>query len=433
MFACSKEGQALSACLTLLSKTMEKRKIRTPPARMLVAKEDECGPTTEITPTSSTDNAPSLQMEDEIDVAAELEPPIEEQKIVVEEEEIVEEIEEEVVHECDGAHSEGRQAHRGNALKTPIFQHYALQPSRTNTSASFTEESLSLKNSDLTLPNKASHFLYFRCYEDHEIQKEFHLTYDETRKGPQNFLVESRVGLKNTDYYIDLYLWNGGKSTSSKKKIYVGIENNHHYTIPSLQTTTSAGFTGESLSLKNSDLTLPNKAAHLLYFRCYVDHELQKEFPLTIDETRKGPQNFLVEPRVRLKNTDYCIDSYLWNRGKSTSSKKKIYVGIKNNHACWLKTVPNCIRSSPVLVQYIVDYLGKFAPSEEYLDHHLQHHQHHDQEGVRSSQIPNKRIKMMVGEDEEVVDHVVEEVDTDGISLSRRTITGNRPTKCDVT
>ncbi|CAO4383823.1 unnamed protein product [Caenorhabditis nigoni] len=288
-------------------------------------------------------------MEDEIDVAAELEPPIEEQKIEVQEEEIVEETEEEVVHD--------QLEHIQKEDKLTEEMHYALQPLRTTNSASFTGESLSLKNSN----RSATRRHISSTYEDHEIQKEFHLTYDETRKGPQNFLVESRVGLKNTDYYIDLYLWNGGKSTSSKKKIYVRIENNHvktsrkpsrdsrfvlnwyysnmenricrkHYTIPSLQTTTSAGFTGESLSLKNSDLTLPNKAAHLLYFRCYVDHELQKEFPLTIDETRKGPQNFLVEPRVRLKNTDYCIDSYLWNRGESTSSKKKIYVGIKNNH-----------------------------------------------------------------------------------------------------
>ncbi|CAO4383819.1 unnamed protein product [Caenorhabditis nigoni] len=91
-------------------------------------------------------------------------------------------------------------------------------------------------------------------------------------------------------------------------------------------------FTGESLSLKNSDLTLPNKATHFLNSRCYGDHEVQKEMPLTIDETRKGPQNFLVEPRMGLKNTDYCINSYLWNGGKSTSSKQKIYVGIENNH-----------------------------------------------------------------------------------------------------
>lgn len=94
----------------------------------------------------------------------------------------------------------------------------------------------------------------------------------------------------------------------------------------------ATSFTGETLNLKSSDLSIPNKAAHFLYFRCYEEHEVQKEFPLTIDETRKGPQNFLVEPRHGLKNTDYYIDSYLWNRGKSTSSKKKIFVEIEGNH-----------------------------------------------------------------------------------------------------
>lgn len=149
---------------------------------------------------------------------------------------------------------------------------------------------------------------------------------------------------------------------------------------------------GESLCLKNSDLSLPNKAAHFLYFRCYDEHEVQKEFPLTIDEQRKGPQNFLVEPRVGLKNTDYYIDSYLWNRGKSTSSKKRIFVSIENNHVktsrrasgdchyvlnwyysnmenrickkvCWLETVTDAVRASPVLVQYLVNYLSA-APIE---------------------------------------------------------------------
>ncbi|EGT56167.1 hypothetical protein CAEBREN_20704 [Caenorhabditis brenneri] len=149
----------------------------------------------------------------------------------------------------------------------------------------------------------------------------------------------------------------------------------------------SSNFTGETLNLKTSDLSVPNKAAHFLYFRCYEEHEVQKEFPLTIDEHRKGPQNFLVEPRVGLKNTDYYIDSYLWNRGKSTSSKKKIFVEIDGNHVktsrracesahyvlnwyysnmenrickkvCWLETVADCVRASPVLVQYHVNYLS---------------------------------------------------------------------------
>ncbi|EFP04490.1 hypothetical protein CRE_24854 [Caenorhabditis remanei] len=148
-----------------------------------------------------------------------------------------------------------------------------------------------------------------------------------------------------------------------------------------------SNFTGETLNLKSSDLSIPNKAAHFLYFRCYEEHEVQKEFPLTIDENRKGPQNFLVEPRVGLKNTDYYIDSYLWNRGKSTSSKKKIFVEIEGNHVktsrrscetahyvlnwyysnmenrickkvCWLETVADCVRASPVLVQYHVNYLS---------------------------------------------------------------------------
>ncbi|CAI2350918.1 unnamed protein product [Caenorhabditis sp. 36 PRJEB53466] len=147
------------------------------------------------------------------------------------------------------------------------------------------------------------------------------------------------------------------------------------------------GFTGETLNLKSSDLSIPNKAAHFLYFRCYDESEVQKEFPLTIDENRKGPQNFLVEPRVGLKNTDYYIDSYLWNRGKSTSSKKKIFVEIDGNHVktsrrsiesahyllnwyysnmenrickkvCWLETTSDGVRASPVLVQYHVNYLS---------------------------------------------------------------------------
>ncbi|PIC12256.1 hypothetical protein B9Z55_028500 [Caenorhabditis nigoni] len=109
---------------------METRKFRTPSARMLAVKEDECGlplpksllppqltkPTdselsqlarqlvqAQTTPTSSRTSLESLQkvsspqMEDKTDVAAELEPPIEKQEIVVEE--IVEKIEEEVVHD----------------------------------------------------------------------------------------------------------------------------------------------------------------------------------------------------------------------------------------------------------------------------------------------------------------------------------------------
>ncbi|PIC12271.1 hypothetical protein B9Z55_028511 [Caenorhabditis nigoni] len=226
---------------------MGTRKIRTPPARMLAAKEDECGlpitkptdselfqlarqlvqaqttPTSFRAPLESLQKAPSPQMENGIDVATELEPPIEEQEIEVEEEDIVE-FEEEVVHD-QMEHIHLLMKYQGRPSNSS--QHYALQPSRTTNSASFTEESLSIKNSVLTLPNKAAHFFYFRCYEDHEVQKEMPLTIDETRKGPQNFLVEPRVGLKNTDCYIDLYLWNGGKSTSSKKKIYVGIKNNH--------------------------------------------------------------------------------------------------------------------------------------------------------------------------------------------------------------
>ncbi|PIC12257.1 hypothetical protein B9Z55_028500 [Caenorhabditis nigoni] len=208
---------------------METRKFRTPSARMLAVKEDECGlplpksllppqltkPTdselsqlarqlvqAQTTPTSSRTSLESLQkvsspqMEDKTDVAAELEPPIEKQEIVVEE--IVEKIEEEVVHD--------QMEHNQKKDKLTKEMHYALQPSRTTTSASFTEESLSLKNSDLTLPNKVAHFFYFRCYEDHQVQKEFLLTIDETRKGPQNFLVEPRVGPKNMDYCIDSYL-----------------------------------------------------------------------------------------------------------------------------------------------------------------------------------------------------------------------------------
>uniref|UniRef100_A0A1I7UZE0 SWIM-type domain-containing protein n=1 Tax=Caenorhabditis tropicalis TaxID=1561998 RepID=A0A1I7UZE0_9PELO len=149
----------------------------------------------------------------------------------------------------------------------------------------------------------------------------------------------------------------------------------------------SGNYPGETLNLKSSDLSIPNKAAHFLYFRCYEEHEVQKEFPLTIDENRKGPQNFLVEPRHGLKNTDYYIDSYLWNRGKSTSSKKKIFVEIEGNHVktsrrscetahyvlnwyysnmenrickkvCWLETIAGCSRASPVLVQYHVNYLS---------------------------------------------------------------------------
>ncbi|CAI5449038.1 unnamed protein product [Caenorhabditis angaria] len=145
---------------------------------------------------------------------------------------------------------------------------------------------------------------------------------------------------------------------------------------------------GETLSLKSSDLSIPNKAAHFLYFRCYDEHEVQKEFPLTIDCNKKGVQNFLVEPRVGLRNTDYYIDSYLWNRGKSTSSKKKIFVEVEGNHVktsrkcldtapyilnwyysnmenritkkvCWLETCPDGVRASPVLVQYYVNYISE--------------------------------------------------------------------------
>ncbi|CAB3409135.1 unnamed protein product [Caenorhabditis bovis] len=144
---------------------------------------------------------------------------------------------------------------------------------------------------------------------------------------------------------------------------------------------------GETLSLKTSDLSIPNKAAHFLYFRCYDEKEVQKEFPLTIDYNRKGFQNFLVEPRVGLRNTDYYIDNYLWNRGKSTSSKKRIYVEVDGNRVktsrknvpaapyvlnwyysnlesrltkkvCWLETCPDGVRASPVLVQYHVNFVS---------------------------------------------------------------------------
>ncbi|CDH93288.1 Dynein heavy chain 1, axonemal [Caenorhabditis elegans] len=178
-----------------------------------------------------------------------------------------------------------------------------------------------------------------------------------------------------------------GRPTPTRKVPY---QNEDEHLVTTMQRVAAAtSFTGETLNLKSSDLSIPNKAAHFLYFRCYEEHEVQKEFPLTIDETRKGPQNFLVEPRHGLKNTDYYIDSYLWNRGKSTSSKKKIFVEIEGNHVktsrrtaetahyvlnwyysnmenrickklqvCWLESLVDNSRASPVLVQYHVNYLS---------------------------------------------------------------------------
>lgn len=188
-----------------------------------------------------------------------------------------------------------------------------------------------------------------------------------------DFSVENEVTISSRKYQ--------GRPPTARKMQYTNPDGT-----PRFQRNTN--ITGETLNLKSSDLSIPNKAAHFLYFRCYEEHEVQKEFPLTIDEHRKGPQNFLVEPRVGLKNTDYYIDSYLWNRGKSTSSKKKIFVEIEGSHVktsrracdtahyvlnwyysnmenrickkvCWLETAIDNMRASPVLVQYHVNYLSE--------------------------------------------------------------------------
>ncbi|PIC37047.1 hypothetical protein B9Z55_015823 [Caenorhabditis nigoni] len=562
---------------------METRKIRTPSARMLAAKEDECGlplpksllppqlskptdselsqlarqlvqaqttPTSSRTPLETLQKAPTPTLEDEIDVAAEMEePPIEEQEIEVEEEEIVEEIEEEVVHDqmehiqkedklteemvLNGQFSVANEVtissmkYQGRPSNSSS-QHYALQPSsRTTTSAGFTGESLSLKNSDLTLPNKAAHFLYFRCYEDHEVQKEFPLTIDETRKGPQNFLVEPRVGLKNTDYYIDSYLWNRGKSTSSKKKIYVGIENNHVKTSRKQSEDSHFVLNWYYSNMENRICkkvcwleTVPNciRSSPVLvqYIVNYLSDtpiELRKT-PKLYSDTRSVAQELLrsdsplqtvarfvetgeTDPREIInKKQAYEMRRYVMANARKRTQRKfedlyfdedmfeeVQYYGdhhhqhhqhgdpyrahqsetgraanmfrlegrrLENritrmldarlpgkNHtevmSEWLQTLETTSPDEyglmvPELAVSIRKHLDEMlgepngASSSDYMDH--PHHQHHDQEGVRSTQNPNKRMKMMVGEDEEVVDHVVEEVDTDGNLLSRRTTTG---------
>ncbi|PIC37142.1 hypothetical protein B9Z55_015876 [Caenorhabditis nigoni] len=69
------------------------------PPKLSSTSDSQTPPTSSRTPIESLQKAATSTLEDEIDVAAELEPPIEEQEIEVEEEEIVEEIEEEVVHD----------------------------------------------------------------------------------------------------------------------------------------------------------------------------------------------------------------------------------------------------------------------------------------------------------------------------------------------
>ncbi|ULT97766.1 hypothetical protein L3Y34_005535 [Caenorhabditis briggsae] len=573
---------------------METRKIRTPSARMLAAKEDECGlplpksllppqltkssdlelsqlarqlVQAQTTPTSSRaarleslQKPPSPTMEDEIDVSAELEQhPIEEQEIEVEEEEeIVEEIEEEVVHEemeliqkqekiaeeemvLNGQFSVANEvtisSMKYQGRPSNSSQHFALQPSsRTTTSAGFTGESLSLKNSDLTLPNKAAHFLYFRCYEDHEVQKEFPLTIDETRKGPQNFLVEPRVGLKNTDYYIDSYLWNRGKSTSSKKKIYVGIENNHVKTSRKQSEDSHFVLNWYYSNMENRICkkvcwleTVPNciRSSPVLvqYIVNYLSDtpiELRKT-PKLYSDTRSVAQELLrsdsplqtvarfvetgeTDPREVINKKQVGQEAYEMRRYVMANARKRTqrkfedlyfdedmfeevqYYGDHNHHhhgdpmgyrahahnqsdvgrvanmavrlegrkienriarmldarlpgkqheavSEWLQTLESTNPEDVALIvpdlitsmrKHLDELMGEqnAASSSDFMDHHSHHQQHHEEQGVRGSQNANKRMKMMVGEDEEVVDHVVEEVDTDGNLLSRRTTTG---------
>ncbi|CAO4383824.1 unnamed protein product [Caenorhabditis nigoni] len=232
--------------------------------------------------------------------------------------------------------------------QNPILQHHALQPSRTINSASFTGESLSLKNSDLTLPNKAAHFLYFQCYEDHETVARFVETGETDPREIINKIQASRICTL----------------TRTCLRRYSTTE-----------TTTTTIIMETQWDTERSNRRLEEQRI------CSVSKRRRLESRI----------NRMLDARPPGKNHNDVMSK-------------------------WLQTLETTRPD-----EYGLMVPERAASIREHLDEMLGEP---NGEGVRSSQIPNKRIKMMVGEDEEVVDHVVEEVDTDGILLSKRTIMG---------